>query len=257
MGVLCSIGCPVQSIREVFSSLHLRRHTCASVRVDCLRFASLWRANSCGDSCVLGVHLLNVCWGVLFLFVGVHISRVCWICGCWICQSVQHPEKSFTLDYAFIFSGMIRHCLWKMCVTPVACINETGLFSSAAVVPQSKYPSCVARRPFGVTQSKSAELIARGRHFIMTCDIFGTETNEHLALCYLFGKTYKPAYSSSTQVTEINTLDQINEKVILTWAHTFHWRLCDSLETCERCGLSEPVFKYNSLCSSVVFGSWI
>ena len=111
---------------------------------------------------------------------------------------------------------MIRHCLWKMCVTPVACINETGLFSSAAVVPQSKYPSCVARRPFGVTQSKSAELIARGRHFIMTCDIFGTETNEHLALCYLFGKTYKPAYSSSTQVTEINTLDQINEKVILT-----------------------------------------
>ena len=104
-------------------------------------------------------------------------------------RSVQHPEKSFTLDYAFIFSGMVRHCLWKLFVTPGACINETGLFSSAAVVPQSKYPSCVTRRPFGVTQSKSAELIARRplrhkvnlpscaarrRHFIMTRDIFGT-----------------------------------------------------------------------------------
>ena len=36
-----------------------------------------------------------------------------------------------------IFS-MVRHCLWKMCATPAACINETGLFSSVAVVPQSK-----------------------------------------------------------------------------------------------------------------------
>ena len=31
-----------------------------------LRFASLWRANSLGDSCALGVHLSNVCWGLLF-----------------------------------------------------------------------------------------------------------------------------------------------------------------------------------------------
>ena len=36
------------------------------------------------------------------------------------------------------FSAWFGHCLWKMCATPGACINETALFSSAAVVPQSK-----------------------------------------------------------------------------------------------------------------------
>ena len=40
---------------------------------------------------------------------------------------------------------------------------------------------------------------ARRRHLIMTCDIFGTtgQTNT-LILCYLLGKTYKPAHSSAT-----------------------------------------------------------
>ena len=33
---------------------------------------------------------------------------------------------------------MGRHCLWKMCATPDACINETALFILATVVPQSK-----------------------------------------------------------------------------------------------------------------------
>ena len=70
LGVLCIIGCPVQLIREVFSRLHLRRrrrrHTFASLWGACLRFASLWRANALGDSCVLGVHLSNVCCGLLF-----------------------------------------------------------------------------------------------------------------------------------------------------------------------------------------------
>ena len=62
LGVLYIIGCPVQLIREVFLRLHFRRrHTFASLWGACLRFASLWRANSCGDSCVLGVHLSKVC----------------------------------------------------------------------------------------------------------------------------------------------------------------------------------------------------
>ena len=47
----------------------------------------------------------------------------------------------------------------------------------------------------------------------MTCDIFGTGQTNILALCYLFGKTYKPAHSSATQVTELNTLDQTTGKV--------------------------------------------
>ena len=44
----------------------------------------------------------------------------------------------------------------------------------------------------------------RRSHFIITCDIFATGQTNILGLCYIFGKT---AHSSSTQVTEINTLD--------------------------------------------------
>ena len=60
---------------------------------------------------------------------------------------------------------------------------------------------------------------ARRRHFIITCDIFCVGQANILALCYVFGKTYKLAYSSATQVTEINTLDQITEKVIDVSTH--------------------------------------
>ena len=69
LGVLCIIWGPVQLIREVFSTLHLCRDRFASPWGDCLCFASLWRANSYGDSCVLGVYLSNLCWGLLFVFV--------------------------------------------------------------------------------------------------------------------------------------------------------------------------------------------
>ena len=51
------------------------------------------------------------------------------------------------------------------------------------------------------------------------CDIFGTGQKNILALCYSFVKTYKPAYSNASQVTEINTLDQITEKVIDVMTH--------------------------------------
>ena len=40
-----------------------------------------------------------------------------------------------------------------------------------------------------------------------------------LALCYLFGKTYKPAHNSAPQVTEVDKLDQITEKVINVSTH--------------------------------------
>ena len=48
--------------------------------------------------------------------------------------------------------------------------------------------SCVARRPlFHKVNLPRCE--ARRRHFIMTCDIFGTGQTDILALSYLFGKT--------------------------------------------------------------------
>ena len=56
-------------------------------------------------------------------------------------------------------------------------------------------------------------------YFIMTCDSFDTRKTNILALCYPF-ITYKPAYSGATQVTEINTLDQISiEEVIDVSTH--------------------------------------
>ena len=76
--------------------------------------------------------------------------------------------------------------------------KSTELCSSAAVVPKSK-PSCVARRPL-CHEVNLPGYEARRRD--MTCYIFGT------------GQTYTPAHSSATQVTEINTLDQITGKVI-------------------------------------------
>ena len=51
----------------------------------------------------------------------------------------------------------IAHCLWKMCATPGACIKETGWFSSAVVVPQSKSAELCSSAVV-VPQSKSTEL---------------------------------------------------------------------------------------------------
>ena len=70
---LISVGCSVQLIREGFLRLHLCQHTFASLWGACLRFASLWRANSRGDSCVLGVHLSNVYWRLLFCLCKAYI----------------------------------------------------------------------------------------------------------------------------------------------------------------------------------------
>ena len=61
---LISLGCSVLLIGENLR-FRLCRHTFASLWGSCLRFASLWRTNSHGDSCVLGVHLSNVCWAGL------------------------------------------------------------------------------------------------------------------------------------------------------------------------------------------------
>ena len=102
-------------------------------------------------------------------------------------------------------------------------------------------PSCVAWRPFGVTQSKSTELcsslaaaVPRSKSsklcsllapFHHDLGYFRHRTNKHFSSMLFIWKNYKPAYISATQVTEINILDQITEKVILMRAHTFHRRL--------------------------------
>ena len=75
---------------------------------------------------------------------------------------------------------MVRHCLWKMSATPGACIKP-GLVRRP-LCHKVNLPKCVAQR----------------RQWIMTCDIFGTGQTNILTLCYLLGKTYKPAHCSAT-----------------------------------------------------------
>ena len=75
---------------------------------------------------------------------------------------------------------MVRHCLWKMSATPGACIKP-GLVRRP-LCHKVNLPRCEARQ----------------RHLIMTCDIFGTGQTNTLTLCYLLGKTYKPAHSNAT-----------------------------------------------------------
>ena len=87
---------------------------------------------------------------------------------------------NFTLNKAFIFFSMVRLCLWKMSAIPGACIKP-GLVQRP-LCHKVHLPRCEAKR----------------RHLIMTCDIFGTGQTNTLTLCYLLGKTYKPAHSSAT-----------------------------------------------------------
>ena len=121
---------------------------------------------------------------LLFLYV-IRTYRSVFVRGLLNLPKRLTPWVKFYFDLSLHIFSKDRHCLWKMCATPGACNNETRLFSSAAVVPQSIHwvslPRCEARR----------------RLFILTCDIFGNRQTNILALCYLFGKTYKPAHSSS------------------------------------------------------------
>ena len=90
---------------------------------------------------------------------------------------------------------MVRHCLWKMSATPGACIKP-GLVRRP-LYRKVNLRSCVARQPL-CHKVNLPRCEARRRHLIMTCDIFGTGQTNTLTLCYLLGKTYKPAHSSAT-----------------------------------------------------------
>ena len=79
------------------------------------------------------------------------------------------------------------------------CMHQTR-FSSAAVVPQSKFTE-LCRSAAVVSQSKSTELCSSAAvvpQTKSTGDIFGTGQTNALTLCYLLGKTYKSAHSSAT-----------------------------------------------------------
>ena len=143
-----------------------------------IAFASLWgaclRFASRGDLCILGVHLSNVCWGLLFFRTERSSLKACWIfvkrtCVrfCWrstIDLCLMNPQKPssfesllkvYTLNKILLWINPVVHIfLCKMGATPGACIK----------------PRCLARRPFcHKVNLPSGE--ARQRHFIRTCEI--------------------------------------------------------------------------------------
>ena len=152
----------------------------------------------------------------------MQVSRVCWRSTIDLC--LLNLPKCSTAWVKFYFGlslhifQLVRHCLWKMCATPGACVNKTGLFSlaaavvpqskstklcssSAATVPQSKSIELCSSLAAVVPQSKSTEMWSSAPPFHHDLWYFGTgQTNILIALRCLFRKTYKPAYSSTTQV---------------------------------------------------------
>ena len=177
---LIFVGCSVHYWLPcaINKGLHLCRHT----------FASLWRANSSGDSLVLGVHFSNVFWDLL-LFVFVKRAYF----------------KSFLKVYyrsVFIESSKVVFWKWVRLLTHAS--MKPGCLARRLLCHKVNLPRCEARR----------------RHFIMTCDIFGTGQTNILALCYLLGKTYKPAHSSATRKSLKSTHSTKLLERLLTQAHT-------------------------------------
>ena len=181
--VVCSVHYWVSYAinKQGFWRLHLCRHTFPSLWGTCLLFASLWCANSRGDSCVLHVPLSNVCWGLLILssdlkaFIFPKFAKVCYfvfvkhssfkcllnlrkvyifhefaegllsICVCWIIKILLSTKPSYFS--AFSLENMSDS--W--------CMHQTGLTTSAAIVPQSKFTGLCSSASI-VPRSKSTEM---------------------------------------------------------------------------------------------------
>ena len=209
LGVLCIIGsCAVNK------GLHLCRHTFASLWGHCLRFASLWRANSRGDSLGLGVHFSNVFWDLL-LFVFVKRAYF----------------KSFLKVYyrsVFIESSKVVFWKWVRLLTHAS--MKPGCLARRLLCHKVNLPRCEARR----------------RHFIMTCDIFGTGQTNILTLCYLLGKLIiQPTVALHSSHWNQHTRPNYWKGY---WRKHTHIPLKTLMIPLKR--VSEPVSKHNSLCSS-------
>ena len=169
MHPLICVGCSVHywvscAINNgTFSRLHFLRHTFASLSGDCLRFASLWWANSRGDSSVLSVHFSNVFWGVLFVFV------------------TRTYFKSFLrVYYRFEFIESSKVVFWKFVRLLVHASMKLGCLSRRTLLPQSKSTElCISAAV--VPQSKSTAMWRSAAPFHHHLWYFWHRTNEHFS----------------------------------------------------------------------------
>ena len=103
-------------------------------------------------------------------------------------------------------------------------------------------PSCVARRPLFHKVNLPRCEARRGRYstlfhvipFHLDLWYFRHRTNKHLALCYLFGKTYKPSHSIARPSSYWNQQTRPNywKSYWLEYTHSTEG-FDDSLEMCE------------------------
>ena len=164
----------------------------------------------------------------------------CYVKWFWTTSSLGAPVKAYTLIKILLWIKPSNFFLENACYS--WCMHQTGLFSSASVVPWVNLPascvaqrllchkvnllSCVARRPQSkstemwssaaavIPQSKSTEMWSSAALFHHDLWYFRQWTNEHFSSVLFIRNWTWPAHSSATQATEINTLDQITGKVI-------------------------------------------
>ena len=127
--------------------------------------------------CALGVNLSNVRWGLLFclrkafifyvkvcwIFVKRTYLRVCWRSTIDLClmklpkrSSFKSVLKVYTLSKILLWIKPSYFSLENACDS--WCMHQTGLFSSAAVLPQSEFTGELWSSASVVPQSKSTEL---------------------------------------------------------------------------------------------------
>ena len=134
-------------------------------------------------------------------------------------------------------------CSSSVAVVPQSKSTCTELCSPVAVVPHKvNLLSCVARRPFSVTQIKSTELCSSSAAVV--------PQSKSTELCSLGAIRCQPTLAPLKSLKS-TYLTKLLKK--LYWREHTHSTggFDDLLETCERCRVSEPVFKHNSLCSSI------
>ena len=156
-----------------------------------------------------------MCW----IFVKRTNLRVCWRSTIDLClmklpkrSSFKSLLKAYTLSKILLWIKNSYFSLENACYS--WCMHQTGMFSLASVVPQSKFTGELWSSASVVPQSKSTEMWSSAAPFHHDLWYFRHWTNEHFSCMLFIRKKTWPAHSSATQATEINTLDQITGQVI-------------------------------------------
>ena len=122
-----------------------------------------------------------------------------------VCPSVFVKRSSFK-SLLNLRKAYIKSLLKVYCRSVFAEFSKTFIFQKfrRPLCHKVNLPRCEARR----------------RHFIMTCDIFGTGQTNILGLCYLFGKTYKqPTVAPLKSLKATHSTKLLH---LLRWAIQYH-----------------------------------